>query len=145
MLRFRRSHYGFPEILKTTAVVRNDNGFTLGWGCTFLVTIWSCSKWPISRWTHGSESIPLTHKHRSSLFLKLWIAIAYGLARGANNTPRALELLRSGNYSLFALRSYTHEGKPRGSIMSAPPAKNVRFKVCSNIKSSGLSYINFNA
>ena len=80
----------------------------------------------------------------SSLFLKLWIAIAYGLARGANNTPRALELLRSGNYSLFALRSYTHEGKPRGSIMSAPRAKNVRFEVCSNIKSSGLSYIHFN-
>ena len=38
-----------------------------------------------------------------------------------------------------------HEGKPRGSIMSAPPAKNVQFEVCSNIKSSGLSYINFNA
>ena len=37
-----------------------------------------------------------------------------------------------------------HEGKPRGS-MSAPPAKNVQFDVCSNIKSSGLSYINFNA
>ena len=91
---------------------------------------------------HGPESIPLTHKHRSPLFLKLWIAIAYGLARGANNTH---ELLRSGNYSLFALRSYTHEGKPRGSIMSTTPAKNVRFEVCSNIKSSGLSYINVNA
>ena len=39
VLRFRRSHYGFPEKLKTTAVVRNDYGFTLGWGCTFLVTI----------------------------------------------------------------------------------------------------------
>ena len=39
LLRFRRSHYGFPEKLETTAVVRNDYGFTLGWGCTFLVTI----------------------------------------------------------------------------------------------------------
>ena len=28
----------------------------------------------------------LGHKHRSPLFLKLWIAIAYGLVRGANNT-----------------------------------------------------------
>ena len=39
VLRFRRSHYGFLEKLKTTAVVRNDYGFTLGWGCIFLVTI----------------------------------------------------------------------------------------------------------
>ena len=35
VLRFRRSHYGFPEKLKTTAVVRNDYGFTLGWGVLF--------------------------------------------------------------------------------------------------------------
>ena len=38
VLRFRRSHYGFLEKLKTTAVVRNDYGFTLGWGCNFWVT-----------------------------------------------------------------------------------------------------------
>ena len=36
VLRFRRSHYGFPEKLKTTAVVRNDYGFTLGWGVYFF-------------------------------------------------------------------------------------------------------------
>ena len=36
VLRFRRSHYGFLEKLKTTAVVRNDYGFTLGWGCNFF-------------------------------------------------------------------------------------------------------------
>ena len=35
VLRFRRSHYGFLEKLKTTAVVRNYYGFTLGWGCHF--------------------------------------------------------------------------------------------------------------
>ena len=29
VLRFRRSHYGFLDKLKTTAVVRNDYGFTL--------------------------------------------------------------------------------------------------------------------
>ena len=39
VLRFRRSHYGFLEKLKTTAVVGKDYGFTLGWGCNFLVTI----------------------------------------------------------------------------------------------------------
>ena len=36
VLRFRRSHYGFLDKLKTTAVVRNDYGFTLGWGCNFF-------------------------------------------------------------------------------------------------------------
>ena len=36
VLRFRRSYYGFLEKLKTTAVVRNDYGFTLGWGCNFF-------------------------------------------------------------------------------------------------------------
>ena len=35
VLRFRRSHYGFLEKLKTTAVVGKDYGFTLGWGCNF--------------------------------------------------------------------------------------------------------------
>ena len=35
VLRFRRSHYGFLEKLKTTAVVRNDYGFTLGWDVFF--------------------------------------------------------------------------------------------------------------
>ena len=35
VLRFRRSHYGFLEKLKTTAVVRNDYGFTLGWDAFF--------------------------------------------------------------------------------------------------------------
>ena len=36
VLRFRRSHYGFLETLKTTALVGKDNGFTLGWGCNLF-------------------------------------------------------------------------------------------------------------
>ena len=36
VLRFRRSHYGFLETLKTTAVVGKDYGFMLGWG-------WGCN------------------------------------------------------------------------------------------------------
>ena len=35
VLRFRRSHYAFLEKLKTTAIVRNDYGFTLGWDVFF--------------------------------------------------------------------------------------------------------------
>ena len=138
VLRFRRSHYGFPEKLKTTAVVRNDYGFTLGWGVYFF------GNHLIMFGLFLDELMGLSQYRWPTNIVRLcfW---NYGLARGANNIPRALELLRSGNYSLFALRSYTHEGKPGGSIMSAPPAKNVRFEVCSNIKSSGLSYINFNA
>ena len=128
VLRFRRSHYGFLDKLKTTAVVRNDYGFTLISGCNFLV-------------------VPGNHLIMFGLFLDELMGLSQ--YRWPTNIvrlySRALKLLRSGNYSLFALRSYAHEGKPRGSIMSAPPAKNVRFDVCSNIKSSWLSYININA
>ena len=123
VLRFRHSHYGFPEKLKTTAVLRNDYGFTLGWGCTFLVTIWTClAYFSMNSWVWVNTADPQT----SSVFVSETMdcnRLRISARREQYPPPRALELLRSGNYSLFALRSYTHEGKPRGSIMSAPPAK----------------------